>query len=384
MKFSAALPDMVSGPSGASKASVADQLRGVDTSVLDRLVAVHQEEARLEEYRSRAQQMKGKVTEAVYRRVLDDYLKRGAALEQQAAPLRTKARAEYRKLRALVDHISRAYEQAKLEKEEVEFRHAVGELDDERCAERLQAPQRVLDECQADMACIDEYKARFIDALGSEAALDAPGPAEPPEPPQAAATVLVEPPRPAKERPEPAAPRGPVPSAAPPPRPASPDATMIVSETRVIPPADETKLVTPDDSATPPPPAVPADESEGRTMLVPLAGLIRESDKLPRAEYRLGAINYLGRAEDNQVQITSPGVSRKHAVIAAAARGFQVKDLGSQNGVFVNGERVTERTLADGDRIEIAGVAFVFRSPWPPPQASKPAGGAAGKSGAAR
>jgi len=98
---------------------------------------------------------------------------------------------------------------------------------------------------------------------------------------------------------------------------------------------------------------------------VPLAALISESDSLPQKEYRLGAVNYLGRAEDNQVQIIKPGVSRKHAVITAGPAGFALNDLGSQNGVTINGERVTQRTLADGDRIEIAGVAFVFRSPWP-------------------
>src|SRR5579872_7437042 len=73
--------------SRAAKLSVADQLRDVDMTVLDQLVAISQEEARLREYRERADQMKGNVSEAVYRRVVDDYEKRSAALEQQAAPL---------------------------------------------------------------------------------------------------------------------------------------------------------------------------------------------------------------------------------------------------------------------------------------------------------
>src|SRR5207302_4504972 len=98
---------------------------------------------------------------------------------------------------------------------------------------------------------------------------------------------------------------------------------------------------------------------------------------LPKTEYRLGALNYLGRAEDNQVQIIKPGVSRKHAVITAGASGFALNDLGSQNGVTINDERVTQRALADGDRIEIAGVAFVFRSPWPAAGAPKGAAAAA-------
>src|SRR5262245_3785795 len=140
MKPFAAPPDAAAGSPGLPKQSVADQLLTIDTSVLDRLVTIRQEEGTLEDDRNRAEQLKGNVTDVVYRRVIEDYKKRTATLEQQAAPLRTKARSEYRKLRQLVDHISRAYDQAKLEKEELEFRHAVGELSDEKLGEQLLAP----------------------------------------------------------------------------------------------------------------------------------------------------------------------------------------------------------------------------------------------------
>jgi pSer/pThr/pTyr-binding forkhead associated (FHA) protein len=370
----AAGSNAAAGSSNAPRPSVTDQLRAVDTSVLDRLVSIRQEEAQLDDFRSRAEGRKGDVSEAVYRRVIDDYAKRSATLEQQALPLRSKARTEYRKLRQLVDHISRVYEQAKLEKEELEFRHAVGELDDDRVAEQLQSPQRVLDECRADMTCIDEHKARFIEALGSESALES-GPLEAPEaaalaggakraetaPVVAAAPV-------AQQAPAASAPIG----STPPPSTSSSDATMMVA-------ADETRMIAPSAVSLSP---SPDDTSEGQTILVPLAALISESESLPQKEYRLGAVNYLGRAEDNQVQITSPGVSRKHAVIMAAPRGFAVKDLGSQNGIAVNGERVTERTLADGDRVEIGGVSFVFRSPWPILGAAKAATGPTARPGA--
>jgi FHA domain-containing protein len=344
-------------------------------SVLDQLVAISQEEARLEEYRGRANQMKGNVSEAVYRRVVDDYVKRGAALEQQATPLRAKGRAEYRKLRQLVDHISRAYEQAKIEKEELEFRGAVGELDEARLAEQLLSPQRVLDECQADMTYIDEHKARFIEAFGSEAALDSPSPSEAAA--QAAqksndrqAVPEARPPKPTMSASPTGAAAPAPPSAEPPvvPPPVESDATMMVA-------VDATQMISPSSApaALPSPPS--DDTSEGQTILVPLAALIAERGVLSQTEYQLGAVNYLGRAEDNQVQITRPGVSRKHAVITAASGGFQLKDLGSQNGVVVNGERVTERKLTDNDRIEIADVSLVFRSPWPARTAKSATGG---------
>ena len=158
---------------------------------------------------------------------------------------------------------------------------------------------------------------------------------------------------------------------------APPDMTMIVD--------DSTRLLQPGElpQAAPPPEAgFGEDAGEGQTILVPMAALVAEPGSMPQTEYRLGAINYLGRAEDNQVQIMSPEVSRKHAVITAVGSGFELKDLGSQNGVNVNGVRTNLRRLVDGDRLEIAGIALVFRSPWPA-RPSK-AGGATGKSAAAK
>ena len=380
-----------SGPAVSSKASVADQLQDVDTSVLDRLVNLRLEESRLEAFRARAGEMKGQVSDPVYRRVVEDYTKRANALEQQATPLKSKGRAEYRKLHVLIADVTRIRDQARLEKEELEFRHAVGELDNDALAAGLETPQGRLDQCEADLARIDEYSARFIDAFGSKEALDVPEPAPPPPPVRAVA-----PPPPPPPPPKPAPPPAPArvssppimakppvdldataymsasPSDTAPPLGPPPDLTMIV-------PDDATRMMPAGDMPAPTPPA--EEEAEGQTILVPMAALIAEPGSMPQTEYRLGAVNYLGRAEDNQVQIMSPEVSRKHAVITAVGSGFELKDLGSQNGVNVNGVRTNVRRLVDGDQVEIAGIALVFRSPWPA-RPSKAA--ASGKAAAAK
>jgi pSer/pThr/pTyr-binding forkhead associated (FHA) protein len=163
------------------------------------------------------------------------------------------------------------------------------------------------------------------------------------------------------------------PSDTAPPLGPPPDVTLMVSD-------DSTRMMPTGDAPAPAAPP-PAEEAEGQTILVPMAALIAEPGSMPQTEYRLGAVNYLGRAEDNQVQIMSPEVSRKHAVITAVGSGFELKDLGSQNGVNVNGVRTNLRKLVDGDRVEIAGIALVFRSPWPA-RPSK-AGGVTGKAAAA-
>jgi hypothetical protein len=384
MPFTAA-PDAGagSGKAASSKPSVADQLQDVDTSVLDRLNTIREEESRLSAFRTRASEMKGQVSDQVYRRVVDDYNKRATSLEQQATPLKTKGRAEYRKLHVLIGDVTRIRDQARLEKEELEFRHAVGELDDPDLRTGLEAPQGRLDQCEADLARIDEYSNRFIEAFGTKEALEAPEPVAPPPPAPRSSGVTAKPVPSTAPVPPPVVAKPPMP-------PADLDATAYMpaspSDTAppLGPPPDLTVIVPDDATRMMPAGGLPpaSDEVEGQTILVPMAALIAEPGSMPQTEYRLGAVNYLGRAEDNQVQIMSPEVSRKHAVITAVGSGFELKDLGSQNGVNVNGIRTNLRTLVDGDRVEIAGIALVFRSPWParPSRVS----GATGKAAAAK
>ncbi len=66
----------------------------------------------------------------------------------------------------------------------------------------------------------------------------------------------------------------------------------------------------------------------------------------------------LGRAKDCDVVLPERQVSRHHARIERDASGFIIRDLGSKNGTFINGEPVRGRPyrLRDGDEIELAGV----------------------------
>jgi pSer/pThr/pTyr-binding forkhead associated (FHA) protein len=75
----------------------------------------------------------------------------------------------------------------------------------------------------------------------------------------------------------------------------------------------------------------------------------------------------IGRDPDSTVWIDVPGVSRRHAMIrlATGASGSTalIEDLGSTNGTFVNGRRVTrEVALDDGSEIVIGEATLVFRT----------------------
>jgi pSer/pThr/pTyr-binding forkhead associated (FHA) protein len=79
-------------------------------------------------------------------------------------------------------------------------------------------------------------------------------------------------------------------------------------------------------------------------------------DDQPERTFRMppGAIRTVGRATGADFIVDAALVSRVHCRLTASAGGdLEVKDLDSTNGTFVNGERVQQAPLADGDRIQV-------------------------------
>lgn len=66
----------------------------------------------------------------------------------------------------------------------------------------------------------------------------------------------------------------------------------------------------------------------------------------------------VGRGDDAGLTIPDPRVSRNHAVLTVRGDSLAVRDMGSTNGTFVNGERITESELRPGDQISFGGLAL--------------------------
>lgn len=81
------------------------------------------------------------------------------------------------------------------------------------------------------------------------------------------------------------------------------------------------------------------------------------------ARYDLEERLLLGRGEHNQVLLDSPEVSRHHAAIFNDGDGYYVEDLGSVNGMTVNGELCNKRRLADRDVVTIGPYQLTFAAP---------------------
>jgi hypothetical protein len=71
--------------------------------------------------------------------------------------------------------------------------------------------------------------------------------------------------------------------------------------------------------------------------------------------------NVIGSAADVDVCITDKKVSRKHATIRYEAGEFQIVDLDSSNGTFVNDEKVQKHDLIDNDIIKLGDIQFEFK-----------------------
>jgi hypothetical protein len=109
----------------------------------------------------------------------------------------------------------------------------------------------------------------------------------------------------------------------------------------------------------------------GHTMVLDREALLKERPRAPRASLAqrdgppvsLGQDPVLiGRDPQNDLVLDDRRVSRKHAEVRLRLGRYTLYDLQSTNGTYVNGRRVAERVLDDGDKISIGGLEIVFRS----------------------
>src|SRR3954452_6894133 len=75
-----------------------------------------------------------------------------------------------------------------------------------------------------------------------------------------------------------------------------------------------------------------------------------------------GPVLGIGRDATNGVHLHDVEVSRRHAELRLTldGSGYRVHDRGSANGVFVNGEPVTDALLRSGDQVQIGRTVLVY------------------------
>ncbi|MBK8464004.1 MAG: FHA domain-containing protein [Nigerium sp.] len=111
--------------------------------------------------------------------------------------------------------------------------------------------------------------------------------------------------------------------------------------------------------------AVAAAASSATATAIRRASLVLEVNGI---RHPLSAPGFtLGRGTDADVRINDPGISRLHARINVSGNGDQpsvtIEDMGSTNGILVDGQRVRQAALRDGSRVELGSTRMLVRSP---------------------
>lgn len=319
----------------------------VDLTAVNELAKIKAERDQLAERLKCMGERQGQVSVEVYQRVQGDYQRRLDELTAQAAPLKLQAGAIYRSLRDDIAALSAQFEAARLDREEVEFRHSLGEFDDKTLKQKLQA---IDEHIGAHAKAREQAKAlqtQFLAVVESESELDGcdddtarmDAIKEPPP----AATVAVAPIR----------------------GPAADSAATLQAPALRPPPAD---------SATVAAPVVPAataapNRAVSRSSRNPDATVVFRQGRLEPLNAEAGTVVQalglkpisIGSGPGCDLQLSAAGVAKRHAEILMTRAGFCVRDLGSSGATKVNGEPTQEQVLAEGDNLALGSAQFHFR-----------------------
>lgn len=111
--------------------------------------------------------------------------------------------------------------------------------------------------------------------------------------------------------------------------------------------------------------AVDANRARPKFRADGRAGLVLEVNGMRHPLSPPGLV--IGRGSEADLRINDPGISRRHAEIrvdgAGAEQHIAIVDLGSTNGIVVNGHRVRHSDLTDGTRIEIGTTRMLVHAP---------------------
>ncbi|MDB4967240.1 MAG: hypothetical protein JWN44_2929 [Myxococcales bacterium] len=111
---------------------------------------------------------------------------------------------------------------------------------------------------------------------------------------------------------------------------------------------DETKISAKEDLNRPSP------KDRDRAYLIVLAGSsVGEMYKITSEK------TVIGRGQQADIQVIDEGISRRHAEIAHEGDHVVIRDLGSTNGTYCNGDKIGEHHLSDGDKIQVGSTTIL-------------------------
>ena len=103
-------------------------------------------------------------------------------------------------------------------------------------------------------------------------------------------------------------------------------------------------------------PTEPAGDDPGADVARETVALVEGSTKHEVTK----PVTVLGRSSGCDIRLTDPNVSRRHAELRQEGTSWWIVDLGSTNGIEVNGSRLERAKLETGDTVIVGETEFVF------------------------
>ncbi len=278
---------------------------------------IRRERAALLERLQRLDAEQGRVSTEVLDRVRADYEHKSEDLDARTQDLSERAHKEARSLDAAVERQQSAVQEQEIALEEYDLRERLGEQLEPEAARHAGELRTELTRLNEDLLAMEEMRDRVREIAegrsGAHASHQSPGPRTTPPAPPSPAPRPASPPSGPPQMPRPT---GAVPALSPPPAPRSSG-------------SDSARLV-------------PVESADGSDF------------------HLLRTRNLIGRAPESDLCLPMGTVSRRHAILEQTDQGWMVRDLQSENGTWVNNERIWERALADGDQVQFGTVSLIF------------------------
>jgi hypothetical protein len=349
----------------------------IDEHVSETLKEYQDLTARFETMRDRLQRTemnRDTVNRRVYEKVRAEYDREMDALRARMTPLREELDAVRADTEDRLNGANTMLDGLQEERAELQFRHSVGEFDDDAMQERTADVDARIDEARVSIAGIRDTLSRLDAATIPPAPRMTPPPiveTSPPTPEPEAPTLDAAP-----DEPVMAATDEPAAEASDEPVPATPVDRRPVLKPRpgdgrpagFENPHDWIDEIGTDSARTPaasvqqtkakPEPSQP-EPSRLPPSLVFVSGP-HAGQSIPLLQTTLT----IGREHDNNIEIKDPDVARYHARILNERGEFVVEDMASSTGTWVNGERAQRATLGHGDVIRIGQTEIAVDFEW--------------------
>ncbi len=333
-------------------------LKALDLTVLDSLKELKAEREAIEARLQKMEERKHEVAPPIYLRVRSDYESQKQELVAQETPLRQRASQLYADVRKHLDGVEKRFDDAQLELQEIEFRHSLGEYTEVEFNERKNSVKASLESQDFAKAEAETVRTRFVEAFGSEAALELATPnglAVPPPvvaaPVPAVAKVVAPapPPIPFDELP-------PLPNK---PMHMAPVAIAPAPPTPVPPPAIPASIPA---APASPPASPPKRGNPDATMMFRPGKLVPAN---PEAGAQTATLSLkpvaIGTDASCDIRVQGADVMTKHVEISLSRTGFVAKAMGPAV-MLINGVQVGDQLLKDGDTLQVGAARFTFKS----------------------